>query len=162
MISVNDGFRAEGAGRPGKEAGIFFLALLSITLLPLACGKKAPPLPPVVFDLPVPADLSARVEGGTVILTWPMPDWDGPEGVEIDGFSVYRAKVDFETDCPDCPVAYSRVGKIDVDAVGIIIGGDLTYREELEKGYAYRYKVSTFTHSGMEGEASRAVLVSYP
>jgi hypothetical protein len=106
-------------------AGLFCLAS--------ACGKKAPPLPPAEYALPAVDSLAAEVADGELVLRWPFPDWEGPAGVELAGFYVYRAK-----------------------------GADLNYREKLEEGHHYRYKVTAFTRSGREGADSNVVRLDYP
>jgi hypothetical protein len=135
-------------------AGLFCLAS--------ACGKKAPPLPPAEYALPAVDSLAAEVADGELVLRWPFPDWEGPAGVELAGFYVYRAKVDLESACPGCPVSYQRAGQVRMDAVSDALGADLNYREKLEEGHHYRYKVTAFTRSGREGADSNVVRLDYP
>lgn len=133
--------------------GIFFMT---------GCGKKSPPLPPVDYELPVIDDLSFRWENeGQLVLSWPQPDWDGPPGVALAGFKVYRAKVRLEEACEGCPVRYQLAGEVALEELAVVIGGDLEYRESLEKGWHYRYKVSAYTRTGREGPDSNSVRLDY-
>ena len=148
------------------RAGSFFqgcicLAAIAALVFLAACGKKADPLPPVQYELPVVDDLTARQEGPRLVLSWSLPDWDPPVGVSLKGFYVYRAKVDLKTACKDCPVRYQRVEAVAIGDFAEVFGTDLKYRETLERGYHYRYKVSAFTHSGREGADSNIVRIDY-
>ncbi|MGD8437425.1 MAG: hypothetical protein PVJ70_07255, partial [Syntrophobacterales bacterium] len=53
-----------------------------------ACGKKAPPQPPLKKELPEVKDLRAVVEASGVRLTWTVAKADE----DIKGFNVYRSK----------------------------------------------------------------------
>ena len=67
------------------------LPLLVGALLGAACGKKGPPLPPLV-KLPVaPADLTAERHGGTVDLQFTVPgaNTDGTRPANVDRVDVY-------------------------------------------------------------------------
>ena len=136
-------------------------ALIGIFFFTPACGKKAPPLPPVQIDLPVAENLSADLDGAELILTWPLPEWEGPVGVELTGFNVYRAKVRADEACDDCPVRFQKVAGVEIDDLSAVFGSDLEYRETLEKGHQYRYKVSVYTNTGLEGDDSQIVRINY-
>lgn len=138
-----------------------FFAVMGALLLISACGKKAPPLPPAHFELPVVKDLSSEMEGNELILTWPAPDWEGPEGVKVSGFYVYRAKVKLTEACEECPVRFDRVAEVALDELTAALGSDLEYRESLEKGYQYRYKITAYTHTGREGADSQTVTINF-
>jgi len=136
-------------------------AVIGALFLTLACGKKAPPLPPAHFDMPAVEDLSQELEGDQLILTWPMPDWDPPEGIELDGFYVYRAKIKQEDVCYHCPIHFQKVDEVAVEALSTLLQSDGTYREKLDKGYRYHYKVAPYTNRGREGGDSPIVTINY-
>jgi len=139
---------------------LFFAAIGALFLI-CACGKKAPPLPPAHYELPVVEDIASEMVGNELILTWPMPEWDPPEGVELAGFNVYRAKLRLTEACETCPVRFKKAATVEVDRLAIELGSDLEYREKLEKGYHYRYKITAYTHTGEEGADSSAVTINY-
>ncbi len=141
--------------------GCLLLAAVGFFIV-AGCGKKSPPLPPVDYELPVIEDLSARgADEGELVLRWPLPDWEGPAGVSLAGFKVYRAKVPLEAACEGCPVRYQLAGKVEMDELTGVLGRDLQYRESLEKGWHYRYKVSAYTGTGREGPDSESVRLNY-
>ena len=148
------------------RAGIFFQLFLCVAasaalVFIVACGKKADPLPPVQYELPVVDDLSARQEGPKLVLNWSLPDWDPPAGVSLKGFYVYRAKADLKSACEGCPVRYQRVDQVAIGDFAEVFGTDLKYRQTLDRGYHYRYKVSAFTYSGREGKDSNIVRINF-
>ena len=136
-------------------------ALIGALFLTSACGKKAPPLPPTDFELPAVEALTSDLDGEKLTLKWPVPDWEAPVGIELAGFNVYRAKVPEGEVCDECPVRYQKVDAIEIDDLTAVFGSDLEYRESLEKGFQYRYKVIPYTNTGREGDESPIVRINY-
>ena len=126
-----------------------------------ACGKKAPPLPPTDFELPAVEALTSDLDSEKLTLNWPVPDWKGPVGIELAGFNVYRAKVPAGEVCDECPVRFQKVDAIEIDDLTAVFGSDLEYRESLEKGFQYRYKVTPYTNTGREGDESPIIKINY-
>jgi len=126
-----------------------------------ACGKNASPLPPAQFKLPVVESLSSELAGNELILTWPIPEWDAPEGIDMAGFNVYRAKVEIKSACDECPARFEKIKAVRLDRLAAEFGSTLEYRELLEEGHQYRYKVAAYTHTGREGEDSPVVKITY-
>jgi len=147
------------AGAPFHWCLIF--AVFGAIFLTPACGKKAPPLPPAHFDMPAVEDLASELEGDRLTLTWPMPDWDPPEGIELAGFNVYRAKIRQEDVCYHCPIHFEKVEDVAVDDLSALLKSDVNYREELETGYKYHYKVAPYTSGGREGGDSPIVTINH-
>ena len=76
-----------------------------------ACGKKAPPKPPVKKELPRVKDLRAVVEASGVRLTWTIAKADK----DTVGFNVYRSKPRPEvSDCPGCTHDFELITSIKV------------------------------------------------
>jgi len=136
-------------------------AVIGAFFLTPACGKKAPPLPPAHFDMPEVENLSSDLEGDQLTLTWPMPDWDPPQGIELAGFNVYRAKIKQEDVCYHCPIHFEKVDEVAVDDLSALLKSDVKYREKLDKGYKYHYKVAPFSSRDREGGDSPIVTVNY-
>jgi hypothetical protein len=79
------------ARSPQKQSGVFFACFAAFALLTVGCGKKGPPLPPLV-KLPVPpADLAATRRGDTVDLTFTVPaaNTDGTHPANVESTEVY-------------------------------------------------------------------------
>ena len=78
-----------------------------------ACGKKAPPKPPVKKELPRVNDLQAVVEASGVRLTWTI----GAADKDIVGFNVSRSKPRPEvSDCPGCTRDFELITSVKVKA----------------------------------------------
>ena len=141
----------------GRRCSIKVLIAASLLCLCiLGCGKKEfPSAPRQVPPQPV-ADLRAQLTGSQIELTWSFSKADS--GSEpITGFVVYRAKESVSESCDHCPFLFERVADIP-----FVEGQDgasvMTYRDTLEKGYRYRYKVIC-NSKGMSSKDSNVVVV---
>ena len=85
--------------------------LLFLGFLFGACGKKAPPKPPLKSELPRVKDLRAVVEASGVRLTWTLAKADK----DVVGFNVYRSKPrPAVSDCPGCTRDFELITSIKV------------------------------------------------
>ncbi len=85
--------------------------LLFLGFLFGACGKKAPPKPPLKSELPRVKDLRAAVEASGVRLTWTLAKADK----DVVGFNVYRSKPrPAVSDCPGCTRDFELITSIKV------------------------------------------------
>jgi len=134
------------------------MVLLAAGFLMAGCGKKAPPRPPGREEAPaVVNNLSKTISGDTLSLTW------GPvakKAADPAGFYVYRSKTRLtDSICPSCPVLFERIAVIPYPGQG---AGDASfrpfeYRETLERGYRYIYKVTAYLQSGLTGKDSNTI-----
>lgn len=128
--------------RPGN----WFFAFFFVVLL-AGCGKKGPPVPPGELPPPV-SDLKAEVADHTLELTWTVPQ-------DVDRwkhFTVFRSKKELlRPGCKKCPPKFEKVADVPVRDRG------MAYREPLEIGYEYIYKVAGSTRDGMESHGSNRV-----
>ena len=93
--------------------------LLFLGFLFGACGKKAPPKPPLKNELPRVKDLRAVVEASGVRLTWTLAKADK----DVVGFNVYRSKPrPAVSDCPGCTRDFELITSIKVKS------GDLQFQ----------------------------------
>jgi hypothetical protein len=143
----------------GDDRRFSTMALIAASLLCLCilgCGKKEfPSAPRQVPPQPV-ADLRAQLTGDQVELSWSFSK--AHSGSEpVTGFGVYRAKELLSESCDHCPLLFERVADIP-----FVEGRDgasvMTYRDTLEKGYRYRYKVIC-NSKGMNSKDSNVVVV---
>ena len=132
------------------------IAAILLCLCTLDCGKKAmPTVPRQVPPQPV-ADLRAQLTGSQIELTWSFSK--AHSGSEpITGFGVYRASELISESCDHCPFLFQRVADIP-----FVEGRDgasvMTYRDTLEKGHRYRYKVICYS-KGLSSKDSNVVVV---
>jgi len=144
--------------KTGRKILLHLLILLAVGLAGVSCGKKAPPRPPGREEAPAAVGhISKTISGDTLSLTW-----DPVAGKEKDiaGFYVYRSKMRLtEADCRSCPVLFERVAVIPNRGQGTGAGalGPFEYRETLERGYRYSYKVAPYSQSGLTGKESDTV-----
>jgi predicted small lipoprotein YifL len=148
--------------KPGnKNNGHFYLKILTVFFLMLSfacCGKKGPPIPPEMFPLPTVSDLEAKQVNNSIELIWSVQT--GKNVPAPEGFRIYRSKkslVDSD-ECPGCPDVFEKVSEL---ATPFSLWGRaenrFNYREALEIGYVYRYKVMAFTDSGLTSDWSNTV-----
>ncbi|NNF99778.1 MAG: hypothetical protein HKM93_10390 [Desulfobacteraceae bacterium] len=147
-----------------KPAPAILICLLFALLLMTgaACGVKRMPVPPKQMPVPVVADLSARLAGNTVRLSWTLPE----EILQLKNATVviYRSAVGSSaTPCDDCPVIFERMESIPVPhgSASTERRIPMTYGQELNEGYNYRYKVIVKPPIGPEGADSNIVEFSY-
>lgn len=134
------------------------LSLLVVGFVLAGCGKKAPPRPPGGEEAPAAVGkLSKTISGDTLSLTWrPVAN----KAVEPAGVYIFRSKVRLtDSACPTCPVLFERVAAIPYrgQGSGVATLRPLEYRETLESGYRYIYKVAAYSQSGSIGKDSDTV-----
>lgn len=134
---------------------VFFL-LLSL----FCCGKKGPPVPPEMLPLAAVTDLEAKLYNNSIALTWTVQTEKNVPAP--DGFRIYRSKKSFTDSktCPGCPDVFEKVSE---SATAFSLWGRaenrFNYSEIHEDGYVYRYKVMSYTDSGLTSEWSNTVEV---
>ncbi len=149
----------------GQSKRFFFKWNLLLTVVfcflgALSCGRKAFPLPPRISQPPGVENIQAELRGDQLQLSWPVPDSSAPE--DLAGFYVYRAKEkSSDIPCTQCPATFNRVADMAYDPVSIKIEKNAVYRETLEKGYRYQYRVTSYSVDGDEGPFSKVVRIDY-
>jgi hypothetical protein len=118
-----------------------------------ACGKKAPPQPPLKKELPEVKDLRAVVEASGVRLTWTVAKADE----DIKGFNVYRSKPRPEaSDCPGCTRDFELITSI------MFKTGELQYQvvdPYIEGKGRFYYQVVPFDKWDRPGPESNEAMV---
>jgi len=147
MISVK-----ESAGRFSIN---LLIAAMLLGLCVLGCGKKEMPSAPRQVPPQPVTDLHVRLTGDQVELIWSFSKaLSGSQSVK--GFGVFRASESVSESCSNCPFLFQRVADIP-----FLEGQDgasvMTYRDTLEKGYRYRYKVICYS-TGLSSKDSNVVL----
>ncbi|MBL0701071.1 MAG: hypothetical protein JJV92_09340 [Desulfosarcina sp.] len=134
---------------------LFLFVILFFTFLP-SCGKKGPPVPPKIEPLPVVEDLSKSITGDLLTLSWALPRQNGKIPGDLAGFKIFRARKPLmDPACKDCPDKYRLVANIPLQ--GRISNNRITYQENLEHGYQYKFKVKLYTDRGNESGDSDIV-----
>jgi len=134
--------------------------IILVFLLP-GCGKKGPPVPPRQEPVPAVSDLKYGIDGNILTLTWTIPKEKEKAKSAFSGFIVYRSKRPISgSDCKNCPKLFQKVSDIladiKIDAPGYV-NKNIEYREEIEKGFVYTYKVVLYTKSGTQSRDSNNI-----
>jgi len=147
------------AGRMPEESRFSIKRLIAAILLCLCilgCGKKEMPSAPRQIPPQPVADLRAQLTGNQIALSWSFSKaLSGSE--PITGFGVYRASEPVSESCDHCPFLFQRVADIPF-LEGQGGAAVMTYRDTLEKGYRYRYKVIC-NSNGLASKDSNVVVV---
>jgi hypothetical protein len=149
--------------RSGNKYYLYlYLKILTALLMILSsacCGKKGPPTAPDMLPLPSVTGLEAKLFNNSLDLIWTIQTGKGVTAP--DGFRIYRSKKSPEdSQCPGCPDVFEKVSEL---ATAFSLWGmaenRFIYRETLEDGYIYRYKVMAYTDSGLKSDWSDTVEV---
>jgi hypothetical protein len=140
---------------------LFILALL-VTMLTPACGKKnVPRAPEFVAPKPV-TNLTARLTGDAVTLTWGRPTeyLDGQEIKDLASFVIFRKEV--SPSCLDCPVPYRELKIVNVeDREKFVKQKQYRYDDsEVRASTVYRYRVSAQLFDGSLSAPSNEVEIT--
>ena len=153
--------------RSAVSACIVMLQLLIMLTVGsfMGCGKKGPPNPPGREPVPVVVnDLNKTISGDKLILTWTSVAENSAAPKAVVGYYVYRSKRRLsESDCQNCPLIFQRVADIPFDRSrsGSRATHQFEYREPLENGYRYVYKVVGYSKSGATGRDSNTIDFTY-
>lgn len=138
--------------RSARPLATIIICTLAALVLLQGCGKRRPPLPPVE-RVPQRTELLSGVQrGNQVILSWPAPLRNAPEGSvqSIRRIDIYRL-----AERPDAPLPLTEeqfdarstlIGSVTYETLNAATGGVVTYVDRLELAgeptrlrYALRY-----------------------
>ncbi len=121
------------------------LALLTLFLSPVSCGRKRSPVPPGTLRPERIKDLSYTITAKGVILSWSVPvrNHDGSPLTRVKEFRLYKADVPIDGGCLECPPRYGEPVKIKLDSRPKP-GQKIQYEDTtLKEGFYYIYQVRT-------------------
>lgn len=117
------------------------------------------PIRPGVYPPPPVNDLAYEIRGSAVTLTWSVPAAQGEKEVRAAGFKVLRARqTPADAQCQSCPVRFEEIGE--VTAAGRSPFNRLRFRDQLESGFTYRYKVKGYSSDGVESRDSNEIVLT--
>ena len=136
--------------------GGLFLTILFLTVLFLApsCGKKGPPIPPVIEGnvLAVPDNLAASLEENIVTLTWTHTIDPKTAKIAPGAFEVYMATKDAAA-CEGCPFVFKSMGVVPLP--------EMVYHGSLVPGFHYYFRVRAIGKDEMKSGYSKTSYVDF-
>ncbi len=132
--------------------GVFFIFLFLS-----GCGKKAPPVYSNAY-MPKAVLLEFYIKDEVVTLSF-TPDYFGETSSgSLEGYIIYKSSSlsNAET-CENCPVVFKKAGTVYLRNRQ----KKAVYREKMEKGYKYHYKVAGFSSNGIFSDDSNIILFEY-
>ncbi len=150
-----------------KNAAFPLLIILFLfCFMPTGCGKKGDPLPPQYQVPRPPFQLDHTLEGATLLLTWHNHNQEpGKErrvkdeeeirkGEEWAGIEIFRAvKLRSPDACRTCPPEFELIASLPPSTS--------QYRQNLEKGFVYFYKVRCYTEKHFYSDYSKTIEFGY-
>ena len=136
----------------------WILIVMVVGVLLANCGVKAPPVPPDYIPPPAITDLGYELEeNGSVLLSWSLTGKERPKGAKVRGARVYRSKDSLENPaCENCPRIFKVVKDLPLEQYNMF------YREPLQKGFRYYYKIVIYDETNQESADSNVVTLEYP
>lgn len=129
----------------------FFLILCGLFLLMISgCGRKRPPLPPIIKDKRIasPENLKYKMQDSDIILTWQHKVDPVNAKANPDRFEIFMAKKRFDA-CEGCPFQFKSIGWVPMPETKFSI--------PLEKGFKYYFRVQALNEDNMKSQFSRTV-----
>ncbi len=115
------------------------------------CGKKGPPVLPVVKGekITAPLDLKYSYSEEKIVLTWNHKVDEKEAFVKPVGFDIFLAKQTFEA-CQGCPFEFKKIGVVSMPS--------MRFATEIEKGFKYYFRVQAKGKDNLASEYSETVL----
>jgi len=137
---------------------IGIVLVIAICVLLANCGVKAPPVPPDYTPPPAVTDLGYTLEAnGSVMLSWSLSGKERTKGTKVQGARIYRSKDSLENPaCEDCPRIFNLAKDLPLEQ------GNMLFREPLQKGFRYYYKIIIYDEGNLESADSNVVGFEYP
>ena len=131
------------------------MVLLSVVLLALSgCGKKGPPLPPLIEGQKIapPFDLKYTPGDKQITLFWKHKIDAKTAAVKPRGFEIFMVKKTFEA-CEGCPFVFKMIGFVSIPSMEFTI--------KIEKGFKYYFRIQATEGDNMRSDFSKTVQFEY-
>jgi hypothetical protein len=149
-----------GVPRTRWATGWVAAACIGLVWIGSGCGRKLLPIQPGVLPPPTVGDLAHEVQGNEVLLFWSLPAFNPARESAAAGFKVQRSRQSAaEAECRTCPAAFQEIAV--VPATGRRAGSRMRFRDAVEAGFVYTYRVLAYTADDVTGKASDTVTVTF-
>jgi hypothetical protein len=135
----------------GLSLTVLFLAVL---FLGPSCGKKGPPIPPVIEGnvLAAPDNLAASLEENRLTLTWTHTIDPKTAKIAPEAFEVHMATKDAAA-CEGCPFVFKSMGVVSMP--------DMVYHGSLVPGFHYYFRVQAIGRDEMKSGYTKTTYVDF-
>ncbi|MFA5905003.1 MAG: hypothetical protein WC836_13805 [Desulfobacula sp.] len=139
--------------RKGLILFVFLVCGISFFIFQ-GCGKKGPPVLPVIKGEKVtsPFDLKYTQNEKNIELTWNHKIDEKEAFVKPVAFDIFLARQTFEA-CQGCPFEFKKIGIVSMPSMKFITG--------IEKGFKYYFRVQAKGKDNLLSEFSETVLFEY-
>jgi len=138
------------------------LILVMLMVMTTGCGKKGDLRAPELAAPKPITNLTARMQGSAIALTWSRPTEyiDGKEMKDLASFVVFRKEI--SQSCLDCPVPYRQLTTLNVeDRERFVKQKQYRYDdEEVQAKSIYRYRVVSQLFDGSLSAPSNEVEIT--
>jgi len=131
------------------------MVLFSVAILIFSgCGKKGPPLPPIIKGQKIapPFDLKYTSGEKKITLSWNHKTDAKNAAVKPEGFEIFMAQKTFEA-CVGCPLVFKLIGSVSIPSMEFMI--------VIEKGFEYYFRVQATGEDNMKSDFSKTVQFEY-
>ena len=137
-----------------KKITVTAMVLLWV-VMGMGCGKKGPPLAPLALIPPPPVHVNYQLTADQVMLQWELNPEFQKKGKGGDmGVEIYRAGRSLSEDaCKGCPLSFEKRTEVPVST--------LEYRDSLERGFRYFYRLRTIQGANIASEYSEMVEIYF-
>ncbi len=130
------------------------LLMAAVLFLTPSCGKKAPPLAPIIEGniLAAPENLVFSLEGNQLTLTWTHTIDPVNAKLAPEAFEVYMAVKEIDA-CEGCPFVF--------ESTGIVPMPDMVYRRGLNRGVHYYFRVQAIGKNEIKSSFSKTSYLDF-
>ena len=130
------------------------LLLAAVLFLIPSCGKKAPPLAPIIEGnvLAAPENLAFSLAGNQITLTWTHTIDLINAKLAPEAFEVYMAVKEIDA-CEGCPFVFKSAGVVPMP--------NMVYRGGLEPGLHYYFRIQATGKNKIKSSFSKTSYVDF-
>jgi predicted small lipoprotein YifL len=139
--------------RPKKfHTPVLSVILLLGLMLVLACGKKGPPLPPLVEGNAVapPVNLTYTTTDKNVTISWTHAVDPQKAKIQPEGFTVFVATKDLEG-CEGCPFIFKPAGTVGMP--------EMSFQHTMEEGLDYYFRIQALGKDNLKSKFSETLYI---
>ncbi len=133
---------------------VLSVILLLGLLLALACGKKGPPLPPLVdgYAIAPPSNLAYTLNDRQVAISWTHAIDPQEAKIQPEGFTVFVATKDLDG-CEGCPFIFKPAGNVGMP--------EMSFQYTLKEGLHYYFRIQALGKNDLKSKYSKTLYIDF-